>query len=107
MSHHPLIAPTDLAIADPAPIVIDVRPAEQFAAGHLPGAYHFDLWGLSLIDTDEAPLKAFMWMIGHLFSLRGVTPDRPVVIGKSDEEGRPLLPMNGELDPDLCGGAAS
>ena len=84
MASHPLIAPTDLAIADPAPIVIDVRPAEQFAAGHLPGAYHFDLWGLSLIDTSEAPLRAFMWMIGHLYSLRGVTPDRPVVIYEND-----------------------
>jgi thiosulfate/3-mercaptopyruvate sulfurtransferase len=84
VSHHPLIAPTDLAIAEPAPIVIDVRPAEQFAAGHLPGAYHLDLWGISLIDTSEAPLRAFMWMIGHLFSLRGVTPDRPVVIYEAD-----------------------
>jgi thiosulfate/3-mercaptopyruvate sulfurtransferase len=42
------------------------------------------LWGISLIDTSEAPLRAFMWMIGHLFSLRGVTPDRPVVIYEAD-----------------------
>ena len=48
------------------------------------GAVHLDLWGLSLIDTSEAPLRAFMWMIGHLFSLRGVTPDRPVVVYEQD-----------------------
>lgn len=62
------------------PLLLDVRPAEEFAAGHLAGGVHLDLWGVSLIDTSEAPLRAFMWMIGHLFSLRGVTPDRPVVI---------------------------
>ena len=62
------------------PLLLDVRPAEEFAAGHLPGALHLDLWGISLIDTSDAPLRAFMWMVGHLFSLRGVTPDRPVVV---------------------------
>ena len=65
-------------------LIIDVRPAEEFARGHIPGAVHLDLWGLSLIDTSEAPLRAFMWMIGHLFSLRGVTPDRPVVVYEND-----------------------
>ena len=35
---------------------------------------------LSLIDTDPAPLKAFMWMIEHLLDLRGVTPTTPVVV---------------------------
>lgn len=62
------------------PLLLDVRPAEEFAAGHLAGAVHLDLWGVSLIDTSEAPLRAFMWMIGHLLSLRGVTSDRPVVV---------------------------
>jgi len=78
-----LISPKELAAelsGSAPPLVIDVRPAEQFAAGHLPGAVHFDVWGVSLIDTSEAPLRAFMWMIGHLFSLRGVTPDRRVVV---------------------------
>ena len=65
-------------------LLIDLRPAEDFARGHLPGAVHLDLWGVSLIDTDEAPLKAFMWMIGHLFSLRGVTPERAVVVYEKD-----------------------
>ena len=65
-------------------LIIDLRPAEEFAAGHIPGAVHLDLWGVSLIDTSEAPLKAFMWMIAHLFALRGVSPDRPVVVYESD-----------------------
>ncbi|MEZ5319776.1 MAG: sulfurtransferase [Vicinamibacterales bacterium] len=81
---HPLITPSDLAAADSPPLLIDLRPAEHFARGHLPGAVHLDLWGVSLIDTSEAPLRAFGWMIGHLFSLRGVTPDRPVVVYEKD-----------------------
>jgi thiosulfate/3-mercaptopyruvate sulfurtransferase len=79
----PLIDPASVARL-PAPLIIDLRPAEQFAVGHLRGALHLDLWGLSLIDTSEAPLRAFMWMIGHLFSLRGVTHDRPVVVYEQD-----------------------
>jgi len=69
---------------DPDAVLIDLRPAEEFAVSRLPGAVHLDLWGLSLIDTSEAPLRAFTWMIGHLFSLRGVTPDRPVVVYEGD-----------------------
>jgi thiosulfate/3-mercaptopyruvate sulfurtransferase len=80
----PLISAAALAETAPPPLLIDCRPAELFAAGHVPGAVHLDLWGVSLIDTSDAPLRAFMWMIGHLFSLRGVTPDRPVVVYDTD-----------------------
>jgi len=69
------------ALEQPAkPLLIDLRPPEDFAAGHIPGAVHLDLWGVSLIDTDPAPLRAFMWMIDHLFQLRGVEPSTPVVV---------------------------
>ena len=59
--------------------LIDVRPAEDFARGHIPGAVHFDLFGLSLVDTGEAPLKAFMHMIHHVLELRGVSETKEVV----------------------------
>ena len=78
-----LTTPAELAGAIQAgtpPLIIDLRPPEDFAAGHIPGAVHLDLWGVSLIDTDPAPLKAFMWMIDHLFNLRGVTAETPVVV---------------------------
>jgi thiosulfate/3-mercaptopyruvate sulfurtransferase len=61
-------------------LILDLRPAEDFAAGHIPGAIHIDLWGVSLIDTDPAPLKAFMWMIEHVLALRGVDADTPIVV---------------------------
>jgi len=59
--------------------VIDVRPAEDYARGHIPGATHFDLFGLSLVDTGKAPLKAFMFMIHHVLELRGVSEAKAVV----------------------------
>ena len=69
-----------IAAAAPGPLVLDLRPAEAYAAGHIPGAVHLDLFGLSLIDTDPAPLKAFMWMIEHVLASRGVTSETPVVV---------------------------
>ena len=78
-----LTTPHELAAAlksDRKPLVIDLRPAEDFAAGLIPGAVHLDLWGLSLVDTDPAPLKAFMWIVDHLFNLRGVEATTPVVV---------------------------
>jgi thiosulfate/3-mercaptopyruvate sulfurtransferase len=59
--------------------IVDVRPAEDYANGHIPGATHFDLFGLSLIDTSDAPLKAFMFMIHHVLELRGVNESKEVV----------------------------
>src|SRR5688500_167523 len=63
-----------------APIILDVRPAESFAQGHIPGAIHLDLWGFSLNDTDEAPRRAFLWMIHHVLEQRGINDSRPVVV---------------------------
>ena len=54
------------------PLVLDLRPAEAYTAGHIPGAIHINLWGLSLTDTDPAPLNAFMWMIEHVLAIHGV-----------------------------------
>ena len=42
-------------------------------------AVHFDLFGLSLVDTSDAPLKAFMYMIHHVLELRGVSESTEVV----------------------------
>lgn len=64
----------------PRPVVLDLRPAEQFAAGSIPGARHLDLWAVSLNDTDPAPLRAFMWMIVHIFETRGVNDQVAVVV---------------------------
>jgi len=78
-----LTEPQELAVRIDAKaklLILDLRPAERFAAGHIPGAVHVDLWGVSLIDTDPAPLNAFMWMIVHVLELRGVDANTPVVV---------------------------
>jgi thiosulfate/3-mercaptopyruvate sulfurtransferase len=80
-----LVAPQDLAALLAAdggvrPLVLDLRPPEAYVAGHVPSALHVDLWGVSLIDTDPAPLKAFMWMIEHVLAVHGVTAETPVVV---------------------------
>jgi len=76
-----LITTADLQkkLGSPALCIIDARPAEDYARGHIPGATHFDLFGLSLIDTRAAPLKAFMFMIHHVLELRGVSEAKEVV----------------------------
>lgn len=79
----PLTTPVELKsrLGTPAPLcLIDTRPAEEFARGHIPGSVHFDLFGLSLIDTSPAPLKAFLWMMRHLFEMRGVSAEKEVVL---------------------------
>ena len=71
---------TGSGAAGEMPVLLDLRPAEAFAAGHIPGAAHLDLFGLSLVDTDPAPLAAFLWIIAHLLTARGVDAGRPVVV---------------------------
>lgn len=81
---HLLITPEELAEASgragAAPLVLDLRPPDQYANGHVPGARHLDLFGVSLIDSDPAPLRAFMWIIEHLFATRGVDAATPIVV---------------------------
>ena len=86
---HPelLVSPDKLAAelrSEGRILLLDLRPAEAFAAGHLPGAVHLDLFGISLIDTDPAPMRAFVWIIEHLLASRGVKADRPVVVYETD-----------------------
>ena len=65
-------------------LLLDLRPAEAFAAGRLPGAVHLDLFGISLIDTDPAPMRSFLWIVEHLLASRGVGADRRIVAYDTD-----------------------
>ena len=80
-----LVTPKDLSsmlagAGAKRPLILDLRPPEAYTEGHIPGAIHLDLWGVSLIDTDPAPLKAFMWMIEHVLAAHGVDASTPVVV---------------------------
>ncbi len=80
---HPelLTSPEELSkvLDRPGLCLIDTRPAEEFAQGHIPGAAHFDLFGLSCVDTSPAPLKAFLAMIHHVMELRGAGDEKEIV----------------------------
>ncbi len=60
--------------------LIDLRPAEDFALGHIAGSKHLDIYGISLNDSSDAPLNAFLSIFQTLFGTRGVSQDKPVVI---------------------------
>src|SRR6476620_3973093 len=81
---HLVVSPQELAPlleqSGPRPLLLDLRPSEAYASGHIPTAVHLDLWGVSLIDTDPAPLKAFLWMIEHVLAVHGVEATTPVVV---------------------------
>lgn len=60
--------------------LIDLRPAEDFSLGHIEGSRHLDIYGVSLNDSSDGPLNAFLAMFQTLFGTRGVSQDKPVVI---------------------------
>jgi thiosulfate/3-mercaptopyruvate sulfurtransferase len=66
-------------LTDPKLVLMDMRPPEAYANGHIPGARSFDIFGISLIDTRPDPLNAFLWIIEHLIQAKGVNNDSTVV----------------------------
>lgn len=74
-----LITPGELNARLRDVTLIDVRPGEDYANGHIETALHFDFYGVSLNDTSEDPLNAFLWMVENLFGFRGVDRGRTVV----------------------------
>jgi thiosulfate/3-mercaptopyruvate sulfurtransferase len=75
-----LISARELGERLGAVTLIDLRPAEDFALGHIEGSKHLDIYGVSLNDSSEVPLKAFLAIFRSLFGFRGVSADKPVVI---------------------------
>jgi len=67
-------------LSDPKVVLLDMRPPEAYANGHIPGARSFDIFGISLIDTRPEPLDAFLWMIEHLIQAKGINNDSTVVV---------------------------
>ena len=59
--------------------IVDTRPTYEYMRGHIPGALHLDLFGLSLIDTRKETFDAFMWMMAYLFQQRGLDSTKPIV----------------------------
>lgn len=117
MSHHEfadrryLISAEELAGRLAGVTLLDARPAEDFAVGCIPGSRHLDVYGISLNDTDEVPLKSFLAIFRVLFGARGVTRDRPVVVYDHESGERAarvvwLLALLGHPDVRLLDGGA-
>ena len=61
-------------------VVVDTRTPEEFSNGHIPGACSLDLFGISLVDTRQRPLEAFLWIIEHLIGAKGISGRSRVVV---------------------------
>lgn len=75
-----LITAPELAARLDNVTLVDLRPAEDFAVGHIRGSTHVDIYGVSLNDSSEAPLNSFLAIFRVLFGSRGVRADRSAVI---------------------------
>ena len=62
------------------PLILDIRTTQDYVAGHIPGAVHLDLFGLSVRHTGPESLDSFFWMIEGLFGNRGVDHGKTVVV---------------------------
>jgi len=60
-------------------ILIDTRPAPDWSRGHIEGAAHLDVYGISLNNTRPQALAAFTWMLAYLMEIRGVDYEKTVV----------------------------
>lgn len=66
-------------LRQPGVAVVDTRPAEMFAKGHIAGARHFDLYFVNTYDTDPAPLASFTRMWASLLGWRGIRETQTLV----------------------------
>lgn len=92
--------------------VIDTRPGERFAMGHIPGARHFDVYYIDCDDTDEAPLNSFVRMWAFLLGHRGVSFENTVVFydditGPTGTRGLWFLEFLGHADVHVLDGGYS
>lgn len=91
--------------------LLDVRPAEHFAVGTIEGSKHLDVYGVSLNDTSEHPLHAFLAIFQTLFGGRGVRNETPVVVFDHESGERAarvvwLLAVLGHADVRLLDGGS-
>ncbi|MBS14092.1 MAG: hypothetical protein CME19_21160 [Gemmatimonadetes bacterium] len=66
-------------LGDPNVRIVDTRPVHEYVEGHIPGAIHIDVYGISLADTRAEPFVSFMNMYAYFLGSRGVGSDHTVV----------------------------
>ncbi len=75
-----LISPAEARQVQERVTILDLRPAEDFALGHIAGARHLDIYSFSLNNSAPEPLEAFLAMFQGPLGARGVSRDKPVVV---------------------------
>ena len=94
---------------DPNLRIIDTRPGERYTMGHIPGARHFDVYGVNSDDSDEAPLRNFFSMWAFLLGNRGVSFENTIVfyddfVGNTSVRGFWMLELFGHKDVHVLDG---
>ena len=81
VNHELVISPEELKsnLGDESFCIVDTRPTHEYINGHIPGALHLDLFGISLIDTRKQTFDTFMWMIAYLFQQRGLDNTKTLI----------------------------
>ncbi|HYB90147.1 MAG TPA: sulfurtransferase [Candidatus Binataceae bacterium] len=65
-------------------VLIDTRPADEYWAGHLRGARHFDPFPFHYYDTSERGMAEFRSQLEWIFSALGITGKETVVFYEND-----------------------
>jgi thiosulfate/3-mercaptopyruvate sulfurtransferase len=60
-------------------LVVDVRPGEQFAKGHIPGAVNIDLYPLKILVSSPERIESWVREVEHAFGQIGIDLERRVV----------------------------
>jgi len=87
---HLLWSPAQLhaRLGDPKLALVDLRGAHELFQGIIPGAAHFDLYGLGLSTTEPPLLDELMNLTRSLLGLRGVGHEKTVVFYEKDTGNR-------------------
>jgi thiosulfate/3-mercaptopyruvate sulfurtransferase len=67
-------------LGDPKLALIDLRPSHELMGGVIPGAAHFDLYGITNTQTTQPVFDEFITMMRSLFAMRGVGTEKTVVL---------------------------
>ncbi len=97
---------------DPSLRIVDTRPGERYAMGHIPGARHFNVYGVNCDDSSEATLKNFFSMWAFLLGNRGVGFENVIVfyddvLGHTSARGFWMLELFGHKDVHVLDGGYS
>ena len=72
----------------PALLIVDTRPAEQYAKGHIPASIHFDIASIQKVTPDKAYHLADPTSVCGLLGAAGIDPTIPVVVYDDGEDYR-------------------